>query len=37
MKPANTDWFDEVTQTGMAQSHNLAVSNGTEKGNYFSR
>ena len=35
MKPANTDWFDEVTQTGIAQSHNLAVSNGTEKGNYF--
>lgn len=35
MKPANTDWFDEVTRTGLAQSYNLSVSNGTEKGNYF--
>lgn len=35
MKPANTDWFDEVTRTGIAQSYNLSVSNGTEKGNYF--
>lgn len=35
MKPANTDWFDEVTRTGVAQSYNLSVSNGTERGNYF--
>ncbi len=35
MKPANTNWFDEVTRTGVAQSYNLSVSNGTEKGNSF--
>ncbi|NDW12138.1 TonB-dependent receptor [Bacteroides sp. 214] len=35
MKPANTDWFDQVTRTGVAQSYNLSVSNGTERGNYF--
>lgn len=35
IKPANTDWFDEITRTGLAQSYNLSVSNGTEKGNYF--
>lgn len=35
MKPANTDWFDEVTRGGLAQSYNLSVSNGTEKGNYY--
>lgn len=35
MKPANTDWFDEVTRNGLAQSYNLSVSNGTEKGNYY--
>lgn len=35
MKPANTDWFDEVTRTGVAQSYNLSVSNGTERGNYY--
>lgn len=35
MKAANTNWFDEVTRTGLAQSYNLSVSNGTERGNYF--
>lgn len=35
LRTANTDWFDEVTRTGFAQSYNLSVSNGTEKGNYF--
>lgn len=35
LKPANTDWFDEITKIGIAQSYNLAVSNGTEKGNYY--
>lgn len=33
--PANTDWFDEITRTGVAQSYNLSVTNGTDKGNYF--
>lgn len=37
MKPADTDWFDEVTRTGFMQSYNLSISNGTEKGSsYFS-
>lgn len=35
MKPANTDWFDEVTRNGLAQSYNLSVSNGTDRGNYY--
>lgn len=33
--PGNTDWFDEITRTGVAQSYNLSVTNGTDKGNYF--
>ena len=32
---ADTDWFDEISQTGFAQSYDLSVSNGTEKGNYL--
>jgi len=35
LRTSDTDWFDEVTRTGLAQSYNLSVSNGTEKGNYF--
>ncbi len=35
LRTADTDWFDEVTRTGLAQSYNLSVSNGTDKGNYF--
>jgi TonB-linked SusC/RagA family outer membrane protein len=35
MLTSDTDWFDEITRTGIAQSYNLSVSNGTEKGNYF--
>lgn len=37
MRPADTDWFDQITRTGFMQSYNLSVSNGTEKGtSYFS-
>ena len=35
MYSADTDWFNEVSRTGMIQSYNLSVSNGTEKGKYF--
>ncbi|MDD3322370.1 MAG: TonB-dependent receptor [Paludibacter sp.] len=35
MLSANTDWFGQITRPGMAQSYNLSVSNGTEKGNSF--
>jgi TonB-linked SusC/RagA family outer membrane protein len=32
---ADTDWFDEISQTGFAQSYDLSVSNGTKKGSYL--
>jgi TonB-linked SusC/RagA family outer membrane protein len=35
MYSGDTDWFDEVSKTGMIQSYNISVSNGTEKGNYY--
>lgn len=31
---ANTNWFDEISQTGRNQVHNLAISGGTENMNY---
>jgi TonB-linked SusC/RagA family outer membrane protein len=33
LKPADTHWFDEISQTSLLQSYNLDVSNGNEKGN----
>jgi TonB-linked SusC/RagA family outer membrane protein len=35
LKTANTDWFDEVSRTGLIQSYDLTLSNGTDKGNYL--
>lgn len=35
MAASDTDWFDEITRTGIVQQYNLSVSNGTERGNYF--
>lgn len=35
MKPANTDWFNEIQQTAVIQDYNLSVSNGTSRGNYI--
>lgn len=35
MLSADTDWFDEITRTGLMQSYNVSVSNGTQNGNYF--
>ncbi|NLR67525.1 TonB-dependent receptor [Chitinophaga varians] len=35
MRTANTNWFDAISQTGVVQSYDLSVSNGTEKGNYL--
>ncbi len=35
MKPANTDWFNEIQQTALIQDYNLSVSNGTSRGNYI--
>jgi TonB-dependent starch-binding outer membrane protein SusC len=31
----DTDWQDEIFQNGMVQNHNLNVSGGTEKTNYY--
>ncbi len=31
---ASTDWFDEITQTGYSQAHNLAISGGSEATTY---
>lgn len=35
MYSGDTDWFDEVSRTGMIQSYNMSVSNGTDKGSYY--
>jgi len=35
MPVADTDWFDEITRTGVIQQYNLSVSNGSEKGSSF--
>ena len=35
MRTSDTDWFDEVSSTGIAQSYNLSLSNGTDKGHYY--
>jgi TonB-linked SusC/RagA family outer membrane protein len=31
----NTNWQDMLLQTGMVNSHDISISNGTEKGNYI--
>ena len=31
----DTDWFKEITRTGIVQQYNLSVSNGSEKGSSF--
>ncbi len=33
MKPADTDWQKEISRTAFSQNYNLAISQGTEKGN----
>ena len=33
MRPADTKWYDEISQTSLIQSYNLTFSNGNEKGN----
>ena len=34
LKSSNTDWYDEISQTGIANSYDLTVSNGSDKGSY---
>ncbi|MEX6687976.1 TonB-dependent receptor [Danxiaibacter flavus] len=33
MKPANTNWFNEIAQTSLIQQYNVSLSNGGERGN----
>ncbi|MCQ2219861.1 MAG: TonB-dependent receptor [Prevotella sp.] len=35
VRATNTDWFDEITRTGVIQNYNVNVSNGNEKGSSF--
>ena len=35
MKPANTNWFNEIGETSLLQNYNVSFSNGTDKGNSF--
>ena len=35
VRTGDTDWFDEVTRTGVVQQYNLSVSNGSERGHSF--
>lgn len=35
LKSSNTDWYDAISRTGIAQNYDLSVSNGSEKGNYL--
>ncbi|WP_418264165.1 SusC/RagA family TonB-linked outer membrane protein [Flavobacterium faecale] len=34
LKSSNTDWYNEISQTGIAKSYDLSVSNASEKGSY---
>ncbi|MEZ4884314.1 MAG: TonB-dependent receptor [Chitinophagales bacterium] len=35
MNPANTDWFNEISQNSVIQDYNLSVSNASERGRYY--
>jgi TonB-linked SusC/RagA family outer membrane protein len=35
IKSANTNWFDEISQLGVIQNHDVQLSNGTENGSYL--
>ncbi|MES2484436.1 MAG: TonB-dependent receptor, partial [Bacteroidota bacterium] len=35
LKSANTDWYDQIARTGIAQSYDLSMSNGSDKGSYL--
>ena len=35
VRSSDTDWFDQVTRTGVVQQYNLSVSNGNDKGHSF--
>ncbi len=35
VRAGDTDWFNEITRTGVVQQYNVSVSNGSDKGNSF--
>ncbi len=35
VRAGDTDWFKEITRTGVVQQYNVSVSNGSEKGSSF--
>jgi len=35
LKASNTDWFDEISQTGVVQNYDLSVSNASDNGSYL--
>ena len=35
VRAGDTDWFDEITRTGVVQNYNVSVSNGSDKGSSF--
>jgi TonB-linked SusC/RagA family outer membrane protein len=35
MKPANTNWFDQIGETSLLQNYNVSFSNGSDKGTSF--
>ncbi len=35
MRSSNTDWFKEISRTGVIQNYDVSMSNGTENGNYL--
>ena len=35
VRAGDTDWFKEITRTGIVQQYNVSVSNGSEKGSAF--
>jgi TonB-linked SusC/RagA family outer membrane protein len=35
MKPANTNWFNQIGQTSLLQNYNVSFSSGSDKGNSF--
>ncbi|WP_207434826.1 SusC/RagA family TonB-linked outer membrane protein [Sabulibacter ruber] len=35
MRASNTDWFDEISRTGVIQNYDVSLSNGTENGSYL--
>lgn len=35
MKPADTDWWNEITRPAFRQTYELSLSNGNKRGNYY--